>query len=321
MDNLTITSGSGLTISTDQDATTSAHYQRIKLVDADLNSSNATGVPVNPFTVNVSNTSATISVLNTSATISVLNTSATISVLNTGGSISVLNTAKTISILNTGGTISVLNTGANINVLNTRVTVAVSNTGGPVSILTSGPFNIIQLNTASGTNVNVLNTAKTISILNTSATISVLNTATTISVLNTGANINVLNTRVSVSVSGGVTLLSSIPLVVKRDINNYSGTWVYSALSSAVEVSVWTPAAGKKFNITDLTVNVLESGKVTLKQGVTGSTIMIVELANYGGWASNLQTPYASNSADSPLTVQCDSVGTSGYICVSGYES
>ena len=47
---------------------------------------------------------------------------------------------------------------------------------------------------------------------------------------------------------------------------------------------------------------------------------MVVDLLGGGGWVSNLQTPYASTSGDSPLTVRADSTGTSCYICVSGYE-
>jgi len=289
----------GSVVATDQDASSSSHYQRVKLVDGTLDSFEPTGILTSPLyvnvvnssaTISVLNTSATISILNTSATISVLNTSATISVLNTGGSVNVLNTINTVSVLNTGGTISVLNTGGSINVLNTATTISVLNTGG------------------------------TISVLNTSATISVLNTGGTISVLNTGGSINVLNTRTSVSVSGGVTLLSSIPLVVKKDSPNYSPTWIYSALSSAVNVAVWTPASGKKFNMTDITLNVKTAGKVTVSEGVTGSTIMIVELAANGGWSSNLQTPYVATATNTPLAVVSTAAGTVSYVCISGYE-
>lgn len=290
-DNLNITSGSGVVVATDD--VSNVHYQRIKLVDGNLESTNATGVAVNPLIVAVSNSSATVSVLNTLSIVSILNTSATISVLNTGGlvqvsgNISVLNTLSVISILNTSATISVLNTGGlvqvsgNISVLNTLSVVSVLNTVNAVSLL---------------------NTSGTISVLNTLSIISVLNTSNTISVLNTGGSVNVLNTRISVSI----------------DKISFTPVWKYSVLTSNNEVTLWNPSTSYRFVLTDITINAVTAGTCTVREGVAGTTMMIVSLADGGGWVSNLSTPYRASNTSTPLTVQASK--TNQYICISGYE-
>lgn len=321
-DNLTLTSGSGVTVATDEVG--SVHYQRIKLVDGNLESSGAVGVFTSPLFVNVSNTSATVSIMNTSSTVSVLNTLSVVSVLNTGGTVSVLNTGGTVSVLNTSATISVLNTSNTISVLNTSATISVLNTGGTVSILnTSSTISVLNtlsiisiLNTSA--TISVLNTGGTVSILNTGGTISILNTGGTVSIMNTGGTISVLNTSKIVQLSAGTALVGAF----KRDVINYTGTWIYAALSSNNQTAVWTPAANKRFNITDITVNALTAGLVTFTQDTAATiTIMKVQLAANGGWVSNLQTPYIASDTNHALAITSTVALTNSYVCISGYES
>ena len=287
-DNLNITSGSGLTISTDDAG--GAHYQRIKLVDGTLDSTNPTGVVTNPLIVSVSNSNSTTSVLNTISTISVL---------NTGGSVSVLNTISTVSVLNTGGSVSVLNTFQ-------PTTISVLNTGGVIEVLNTFQATTISvLNTFQATTISVLNTGGAVNVLNTINTVSVLNTGGTISVLNTGASINILNTRISVS-------LESI---------NYTTVWSYTTADNSAEKTVWDPTTNAKFVMTDIVVNAITAGTITVRDGTAGATIMIVDLADKGGWVSNFSTPFTSSDTSTPLTIQSNIAGvTSFYVAVSGYE-
>lgn len=85
---------------------------------------------------------------------------------------------------------------------------------------------------------------------------------------------------------------------------------------------VWTPAAGKRFNITDLTINTVSAATIYVTQDTAAAlTIMRLSLMDRGGWVSNLQTPITASQTNHALVVQSTNTGSNGYVSVTGYES
>lgn len=308
-DNLNITSGAGVVVATDD--ISSVHYQRIKLVDGNLDSTNPTGVNANPLIVNVLNTRISVTV---SGGVTLLSSST----VTVSGSITALTTG-TVTAVVTGGITLV-----SAIPLNIEGTVLVS---GGVTILSSSAVTVSGSVTAlvTGTVTSIVSGGVTLlssSAVTVSGSITSLVTGTVTAIVSGGVT---LLSASAVTVSGGVTLLSSASITAKRDVINYIGctpTWIYAALSSANQTILWTPAANKRFNITDITVNTLTSASILLTQDTAATiTIMKLQLAAQGGWSSNLQTPYSSTQTNHALAVTSSAAGTNSYISVSGYES
>lgn len=92
----------------------------------------------------------------------------------------------------------------------------------------------------------------------------------------------------------------------------------YYASGDTNENTVWEPAAGNKFVITDLIVSATAAGTCTLRDGAGGTTIALFSFAANGGVSANFQTPLVSATADNHLTIQASAA--TQYITVLGYE-
>jgi len=123
---------------------------------------------------------------------------------------------------------------------------------------------------------------------------------------------------------GKVDINSAIPAgtntigAVKKDKINYTIVNKHVTSSDATGgVTIWTPAAGKKWVVTDLIISAGAAMTVTVKDGTT--TILILYLAANGGAVSNFQTPLESTTADNNLTVTTSAAGNIA-ITATGYE-
>lgn len=267
-DNINITSGSGLVIKTDDVG--GVHYQQIKLVDGNLESTSPTGVKNNPFIVSVQNTGAVQSI---SGGITILSSSQILvstGVIEVSGSTTALVTG-TVTIVPsgsqtiTGGTtiLSSIYLPVNIGIF-TAGTVSLLNTATPglvtgtVTIVPSGTQAISGGTTIlSSTYLDVRvfsNTGGTVSLLNTATPGLVTGTVTAV-LSNTGPyNVVVLGTSAPAQMSGGVSILSSIYLDV--NINTFTAGTV-SLLNTA------TPG------LVTGTVTIVPSGTQTISGGVS----------------------------------------------------
>jgi hypothetical protein len=85
--------------------------------------------------------------------------------------------------------------------------------------------------------------------------------------------------------------------------------------------TIWDPAAGKKFVVTDVIIAVAESGRLTLFDGTDSAANRLFDGMLYGAiWHLNFQArPWASSTADNILkaTTDADAEAT---VTVHGYE-
>lgn len=83
---------------------------------------------------------------------------------------------------------------------------------------------------------------------------------------------------------------------------------------------IWSPAAGKRWYITDIFINVSADATVTLEDDLSGgdSVIWKAELAANSGWSHSFTTPLYSgeDAADLIITTSAGNV----YVMVTGYE-
>lgn len=324
-DNISITSGSGLTVKTDDIG--GVHYQQIKLVDGNLDSTAPTGVKDNPLIVSMQNTGATVTITGGVSILSsgVLSVNATIlntrSIATVSGGVTILSSTYLAVNINsfTSGTVSLLNT-ATPGFVSGGVTLlsatSVTVTGG-VTILSSGVLSV---------NATILNTRSQATVSGGTTILSSIYLDVNVNTF-TGGTVSILNTATPGLVTGGVSLLSSTILNVYQGSKAYSTlgftpTWIYAALSSNNQTVVWKPVATKRFNVTDITVNCLSSSTVTITQDTAATvTLMKLSLMDRGGWVSNLQTPLIASQTNHGLVVTSTEAGTNSYICLSGYES
>ena len=104
-DNIPITSGSGITVKTDEIG--GVHYQQIKLVDGNLDSTSPIGVKDNPLIVSILNTGGIAQVTGGVTILSSIYLNVNVNTF-TGGTVSLLNTPSVVSI---SGGVSILSIG------------------------------------------------------------------------------------------------------------------------------------------------------------------------------------------------------------------
>ena len=94
----------------------------------------------------------------------------------------------------------------------------------------------------------------------------------------------------------------------------------YYTATTPTDGIVWSPAAGKRWYITDIFINVSEASTVTLEDDQTGgdSAVWKAELAGNSGWSHSFRTPLFSgeDAADLIITATAGTV----YVTVTGYE-
>lgn len=191
----------------------------------------------------------------------------------------------------------------------------------------SSKAQFIHTDSSGNLQVNILNTplavtqAGTWNINNISGTISLPTGAAT------EATLASIDGKVTACNTGAVTISTALPAgtniigAVKRDTINYTPVNKYYSYEGAVtDGIVWSPSAGKKWVITDITLTTSAAATVTLEEDkVAGDEVVMAwDLAANGGVSLNLQTPRVASEADADLIVTT----TAGNLklFVSGYE-
>lgn len=94
----------------------------------------------------------------------------------------------------------------------------------------------------------------------------------------------------------------------------------YTNAGAVTDGIIWSPAAGKRWYVTDLILTVSAAATVTLEDDKAGGDdpVMKFELAANGGLVSNFTTPMASgeDAADLLITTSAGNV----YVTICGYE-
>lgn len=94
----------------------------------------------------------------------------------------------------------------------------------------------------------------------------------------------------------------------------------YTNAGAATDGIVWSPAAGKRWYVTDIFINVSAAATVTLEDDLSGgdSPVWKAELAANSGWSHHFGTPLFSgeDAADLIITTSAGNV----YVMVTGYE-
>lgn len=94
----------------------------------------------------------------------------------------------------------------------------------------------------------------------------------------------------------------------------------YTSAGAATDGIVWSPAAGKRWYVTDIFINVSAAATVTLEDDKAGGdeAIWKAELAANSGWSHHFGTPLFSgeDAADLIITTSAGNV----YVTVTGYE-
>jgi hypothetical protein len=91
----------------------------------------------------------------------------------------------------------------------------------------------------------------------------------------------------------------------------------YKLIDSTNETTIWDPGATEKIIITDIIVSNTNGGTLILRDGLSGATIMILNLAANTGLSINLITPIQLSYADYNLTGQASAA--SWYVTVCGW--
>lgn len=94
----------------------------------------------------------------------------------------------------------------------------------------------------------------------------------------------------------------------------------YTSAGAATDGIVWSPAAGKRWYVTDIFINVSAAATVTLEDDLAAgdSAVWKAELAANSGWSHSFTTPLFSgeDAADLLITTTAGNV----YVTVTGYE-
>ena len=94
----------------------------------------------------------------------------------------------------------------------------------------------------------------------------------------------------------------------------------YTSAGAVTDGIVWSPAAGKRWYVTDIFINVSAAATVTLEDDLVAgdSAVWKAELAANSGWSHSFHTPLFSgeDAADLIVTTSAGNV----YITVTGYE-
>lgn len=94
----------------------------------------------------------------------------------------------------------------------------------------------------------------------------------------------------------------------------------YTSAGAATDGIVWSPAAGKRWYLTDIFINVSAAATVTLEDDLAAgdSVVWKAELAANSGWSHSFNTPLFSgeDAADLLITTSAGNV----YVMAVGYE-
>ena len=246
----------------------------------------------------------------------------------------VVDTAPTTAVTNAGITTiagAVTGTEMQVDVL-TMPTVAVTGTfyqaTQPVSLATvpshavtnAGTF-VIQENGASLTALQVIDNfisgSRGLVTEDNSGSIK-----TSVELLDNSVDGNYLNVNMNIA---GVDVSATVPVPVRPNEFELAGITThvkkyYTYAGAVTDGIIWSPAAGKRWYITDIFIQVSAASTVTLEDDLAGgdSAIWKAELAANSGWSHSFNTPWFSgeDAADLIITTSAGNI----YCMVVGYE-
>lgn len=94
----------------------------------------------------------------------------------------------------------------------------------------------------------------------------------------------------------------------------------YTSSGAATDGIIWSPAAGKRWYVTDIFINVSAATTVTLEDDLAAgdATVWKAELAANSGWSHRFETPLFSGEDAADLLITTG--GGNVYVTVTGYE-
>jgi len=106
----------------------------------------------------------------------------------------------------------------------------------------------------------------------------------------------------------------------KKDVSSSHVTKYYTNVGAVTDGIIWSPAAGKRWYITDIFINTSTAATIILEDDKTGGDdpVWKAELAGNSGWSHSFQTPLFSGEDTADLTITTS--GGTVYVMVTGYE-
>jgi hypothetical protein len=198
-----------------------------------------------------------------------------------------------------------------------RVTIA-SDSTGVVSIDDNGGAITVD-GTVAVTNAGITSIDGKITACNTGAVVLAAGTAGIGKLTaNSGVDIGDVDVTSLPAITGAVTANPS--KLATTDDADFVRKY-YTNAGAVTDGIVWSPAAGKRWYITDIIVNTSAAATVTFEDDKAGGDdpVLKLELAANGGFVSNFKTPFASgeDAADLLVTTSAGNI----YICCVGYET
>lgn len=94
----------------------------------------------------------------------------------------------------------------------------------------------------------------------------------------------------------------------------------YTSAGAVTDGIVWSPAAGKRWYITDIFINTSAAATIILEDDLTGGDDVVwkAELAANSGWSHSFTTPLYSGEDAADLLITTDAGNI--YVTVTGYE-
>ena len=148
------------------------------------------------------------------------------------------------------------------------------------------------------------------------------NMATSLGNLNNSVDGNYLNVNMNIA---GTDISATVPMPVRPTEFELASVTThvkkyYTSAGAATDGIIWSPAAGKRWYVTDIFIQVSAAATVTLEDDLAAgdSAIWKAELAANSGWSHSFNTPWYSgeDAADLIITTSAANV----YVTVTGYE-
>ena len=347
-DNFAVTAGTGTTVATDDVA--GVHYQRVKLVDGTLDASTAIaaggGVEAGALRVTLaSDSTGVVSIDDNGGTITV---DGTVAVTNAGitsidGKITVCNTGAVVLAAGTAlaGKVGIDQVTANANevVLKTGSTTAVTS-GTAANCKVEATIAAAQTVAVTNAGTFAVQAAAVLGAETTKVIGTVNDKVADGDLITLGAKADNKSTATDTTAVSAMSVLKEISYMeqnpASRAVTNagtfatqnsdalVAATFVVKTVdftASQTAQTIWTPAGGKKFVITDMVISASAAGTLTVFDATNNTTLRVnqIFLAANGGAVVNYRKPYVSATADNVLKYTTGS-GVAGSITVSGYE-
>jgi len=123
----------------------------------------------------------------------------------------------------------------------------------------------------------------------------------------------------------GADISATVPIPVRPNEFELAGITThvkkyYTNAGAVTDGIIWSPAAGKRWYVTDIFINVSAAATVALEDdlGAGDSAVWKAELAANSGWSHSFNTPLYSgeDAADLIVTSSAGNI----YITICGYE-